>query len=266
MTVVTLLTDFGGTDAYVAEMKGSLLASWSSLATTDENPPVLVDVSHAVPRHDVAAGARLLASTLDVFPRGTIHVAVVDPGVGTDRRAIAVRTAGQYVLGPDNGLLTPALVRPDAEALVLDPVRHRRVGAPPSRVFDGRDLFAPAAAFLACGRAWNDLGVPCEPPPLRLRSPEAVVGPDGIEGEVVHVDAFGNARTNIPSHLVTTDARIFAGNDPRALRLVPAYGNIEAGAAAGVPSSDGHLEIAVREASAADRLGLRPGSPVRVRA
>ncbi len=244
--IVTLLTDFGTADGYVAEMKGVLLSHAPELA--------LVDVTHDVPPQDVESGRLALARYWRRFPPGTVHLAVVDPGVGSVRGALAVASEGRFLVGPDNGVLSPALLARAARAVRL-PI--------PSRVaptFHGRDVFAPAAAALATGAALDALGDP-EPEPVVRRTPEARRLADGsIEGVVIAVDRFGNAITN----LLTPGAGEVLVED-RVLPLRRVYADVAPGTALALVGSNGLIEIAVRDGSAADRLALRRGARVVLR-
>jgi S-adenosylmethionine hydrolase len=177
MPLITLLTDFGTSDSYVAEMKGVLL---------DRCPgAVLVDVTHAVPPGDVRAGAYLLGRAWARFPRETVHLAVVDPGVGTERAALALRAHNHWFVGPDNGLFTQVIRDAEVEVVVL-PVP---VGASPT--FHGRDLFAPAAAALARAAELRALGEPLTTIPIRLSYTEPHYEGKSVVGEIVYVDRFG---------------------------------------------------------------------------
>lgn len=244
-TLITLLTDFGTADGYVAEVKGVLL----SLAPE----ATLVDASHDVPPQDVELGRLSLARYWRRFPAGTVHLVVVDPGVGTDRRAIAVGSHGRYLVGPDNGVLSPALLMPEAEVVELP------IPAGASATFHGRDVFAPAAARLAVGVPLVELGEPCTDSIIR-RTPEARRRADGrMEGQVIAVDRFGNLITN----LLTTHAGTVAVAGYR-LPLRRSYadaGEDGAGLVALVGSS-GLIEIALRDGSAAGLLGLGRGAEV----
>lgn len=244
--LVTLLTDFGTADGYVAEMKGVILA-----AVPDAT---LVDASHDVAPHDVECGRLALARYWRRFPPGTVHLAVVDPGVGSDRAALAVESDGRYLVGPDNGLLSPALLVAGARVVAL-PVPSR--AAP---TFHGRDVFAPAAAALAGGTALDALGHPVHAPQVR-RTPEARRLADGsIAGEVIAVDRFGNAITNLLSR---------SGGDltvaGRTLAVRRVYADVAPGAPLALVGSNGLLEIAVRDGNAAQQLGIRRGEPVVLR-
>jgi S-adenosylmethionine hydrolase len=185
--VVALLTDFGLQDHYVGAMKGAILTACPEAT--------LVDVTHEVPAHDVAAGALALDASYRHFPPGTVFVAVVDPGVGSERRPIAVGAGRWLFVGPDNGLLTFVLeVHPAARVhLLANPLLFRE---PRSPVFHGRDLFGPVAARLARGLALEEVG-PAVTDPVRLEQPPKTRTEDGWSGAVLHVDRFGNLTTNL---------------------------------------------------------------------
>jgi S-adenosylmethionine hydrolase len=249
--IATLLTDFGTADGYAAEMKGVLL---SHVPET-----TLVDVSHEVAPQDVEGARLAVARYWRRFPPGTVHLVVVDPGVGSRRDALAVASDGRFLLGPDNGVLSAALFLAGARAVRL-PVPAR--AAP---TFHGRDVFAPAAAQLLGGVALDDLGEPVSEPVLR-RTPEARRLPDGsIEGTVIAVDRFGNAITNL---LVTGPMAQGGGSLLVRERTIPmrrVYADAEPGTALALPGSNGLLEIAVRDGSAAERLGISRGERVVLR-
>jgi S-adenosylmethionine hydrolase len=251
MAIVTLLTDFGTADGYVAEMKGVLL-SGAPGAT-------LVDVSHDVPAHDVEAGRLALARYWRRFPRGTVHVAVVDPGVGSARAALAVESDGRFLVGPDNGVLSPALLAAGARAVAL-PVAAR--AAP---TFHGRDVFAPAAARLAGGAALDSLGEPTDACVVR-RTPEARRLADGaVEGCVIAVDRFGNAVTNLVAGAAVAQHGGVVVVGGRAVPVRRVYADVAPGEAVAVVGSNGLLEVAVREARAVDTLRIRRGDTVVLR-
>lgn len=220
----------------------------------------LDDISHDVPRGDVAGASRALARYWSRYPGGTIHLVVVDPGVGTDRRALAVEADGRFLVAPDNGVLSGVL---DAahrwtsfEISNPDLLPSER-----SRTFHGRDVFAPAAAHLARGGALGDLGREVDDP-VRLREPAPMLEADPAVGVVVQADRFGNLITNLPGSLA-----VEAGEVEIAGRSVPAaatYGDVGSGALVALENSDGRLEIAVRDGSAAETLEAGPGTEVRV--
>jgi len=245
MAIITLLTDFGTADSYVAEMKGVLLSRAPDVA--------LVDVSHQIPPGDIRAGQYVLGRAWRHFPAGTVHLAVVDPGVGTPRRALAVEAAGHRFVAPDNGLLS--FLPADARFVSL-PVP---AGAAPT--FHGRDVFAPAAAALAVGAPLEGLGSPIT---NAIRSPLPAPHHDGtaVIGEVLYVDRFGTLVSNIPAAAVEPGVRIrIAGTDVGSLRRT--FGDVERGTLLAIAGSGGTVEIAVRDGSAARLLGVGVGAEVR---
>lgn len=241
--IITLLTDFGTADGYVGEMKGVLATGAAGAA--------LVDIAHDIAPHDVDGARLALARYWRRFPPGTVHLVVVDPGVGGDRAALAVESEGRFLVGPDNGVLSPALLHAGMRCVSL-PVPH--AAAP---TFHGRDVFAPAAAELAQGIALDALGDPFADPAVR-RTPEATRRDDGaIAGSVISIDRFGNAVTN----LMARRGGVLLVGDWR-LTLARSYGDVEPHAPVALVGSSGLVEIAVRDGSASARLGLERGSAV----
>lgn len=247
--VITLLTDFGTADAYVAELKGVLLRLAPGA--------VVVDATHDVAPGDIAAGAFLLGRIWAAFPAGSVHLAVVDPGVGTARRALAAEAGGHRFVGPDNGLLSRVLELPGAQVVSL--------ATPPgaSPTFHGRDLFAPAAARLALGATLADLGAAVTDPVQLPRPPLVREGTD-LAGVVVHVDRFGTLVTNIPGARVVPGATVRIG--PYDLTLLATFGDVPAGDPVAFVGSGGTVEIAVRDARADVTLGATRGAAVRATA
>ena len=240
-TRLTLLTDFGTADGYVAAMKGVIAA-----IAPDS---IVDDAGHDVAAGDVEAAAWALAAYWLRYPAGTVHVVVVDPGVGTKRDAIAVEANGRFLVGPDNGVLSWALR--DASG----PVAIYELPRPDhdiSSTFHGRDLFAPAAARLALGESSSSLG-PRKLGIVRLPWPEPVRHARGVDGVVVHVDHFGNLITNIPAGLVAGDVTVRVGIMEVDVRR--AYGDVLTGELVAHVGSRGLLEIAVRDGRAVQRLG-----------
>jgi S-adenosylmethionine hydrolase len=248
--LVTLLTDFGTADSYVAEMKGVLLSRAPSAT--------LVDLTHAVPPGDIRAGAYLFGRAWPRFPAGTIHCAVVDPGVGTARAAFALAAHGHYFVGPDNGLFTTVFRDAPVEIASL-PTPD---GAAPT--FHGRDLFAPAAAALATGARLRDLGAPFGGIPERLAYTEPHYEGKSVVGEVVYVDRFGTLITNLTPELVPSYA-VMEVEDLDAGPLRRTFGDVATGGLVAYVGSGGAVEIAVRDGSAARRLGVGVGGRVRAR-
>ena len=245
--IVTLLTDFGLQDSYVAEMKGVVLAAVPGVT--------LVDVTHAVPPGDVLAGQYLLARTWQRFPTGTVHLVVIDPGVGTARRAIAVRHEGHVFVGPDNGVLTPVLDRATVVELAIP--EHA------SPTFHGRDVFAPAAARLAAGESLENLGRLLADPVRRSRGPAVREG-DDVVGSVIYVDGFGTLVTNISAELLG-GFREVAVRGEAPIPLGRTFADVPSGALIAFVGSGGTLEIAARDRSAALALGVGLGAEVRCR-
>jgi S-adenosylmethionine hydrolase len=251
--LITLTTDFGAGSGYPAQMKAVLLSALPGAR--------LVDVSHEVPRHDVLAGALLLEACLPWFPADAVHLAVVDPGVGTERRALCVRDAdGRTLVAPDNGLLTPFL-GDGARAFAIEP--GRAVPPPRSATFHGRDLFAPAAAFVARGGDPAALG-PAVADPVRLPWPAAVRRGEELAGETLAADSFGNLVTSIREHDLAGAPVVRAEAGGRPVRWVRTYGEASAGEVVALVGSGGRVEIAVREGSAAAVLGAVRGASVRL--
>jgi S-adenosylmethionine hydrolase len=248
---ITLLTDFGLADTYVGQVKGAILAVAPEAA--------IVDLTHAVPPQDLVAGAFLLWSAVETFARGTVHVAVVDPGVGSPRLAIALETArGDRLVGPDNGLLMPAAERLGgvARAVELNDSAFWRV-VDPSVSFHGRDIFGPVAAHLANGVPLERVGTP-----VSDLARSALPRSDGRIGEVIHVDAYGSLVTSVPADMLP--ARFVVNVNGRQARGVTYYAAVAPGALLALTGSSGLLEISVRDGSAAQVTGARRGTPVSV--
>ncbi len=224
----------------------------------------LVDITHEIPPHDIQEAALELAASYHYFPSGTVFLVVVDPGVGSARRGLAVDTGDYRFVAPDNGVLTEVLRQTPAKRMVE--ITERRYARPTvSRTFEGRDRFAPAAAWLAKGVQLSALGRSagqCEAVDLPVPEIEA----DRISGCVLRVDRFGNLLTNITRTIVERFAesgsiQIEAG-EHRIGRLVATYAEMEGEEACALFGSTDHLEVAARAASARDLLGLDRGSPV----
>lgn len=253
MTIVTLLTDFGHAEPYVGQVKGALL--------TIAPGATIVDLTHAVPPQDVATAAFLLATAVEAFPAGTIHVGVVDPGVGSPRRAIALATRrGDTLVGPDNGLLWPAVERLGGllRAVELSERRYWR-SAPTSGTFHGRDIFGPAAGHLAGGVSLAALGLPVAEAELtRYEVPRAV----GEHGEVLYVDTYGNLVTSLVPRPDERIERVALRVGDHLAQGAPFYAAVAPGRLLVVVGSDGWLEIASRDGSAAAVTGARRGTRV----
>ncbi len=250
MRLITLLTDFGTTDSYVAEVKAALYCGAPGV--------LLVDVTHSVAPGDVRGGAYLLSRTWHRFPSGTVHLAVIDPGVGSSRAALALAARGHWFVGPDNGLFTSVLKDSEVEIVSLP----TPTGASPT--FHGRDLFAPAAAALASGVALHTLGEPFMGMPERLSYREAFYEGKTVVGEIVYVDRFGSLVTSLTPELVPSYATVeVEGLDIGPLRRT--FADVPTGGLLAFVGSGGAIEIAVRDGSAARRLGIGVGGRVRAR-
>ena len=244
MPLVTLLTDFGTRDSYVGEMKGVLL----TLAPCS----VLVDISHDIPAGDVLAAGIVLSRVWHRFPAGTVHLAVVDPGVGTARRALAASAGDHCFVAPDNGILS-----------FVDGARFVELGiaATASATFHGRDVFAPAAARLANGSVPASLG-PAVADPRRLSLPEPRREGASWVGEVIYVDGFGTLVTNLRQETLGGAGWVrIAGRNAGPLRRT--FGDVKRGELVAFPGSGGTIEIAVREGNAARVLNAAVGTAVR---
>jgi S-adenosyl-L-methionine hydrolase (adenosine-forming) len=260
--IVTLLTDFGTADYFVGAMKGALLAV---------NPEArVVDITHEIPVYNVEAGAFTLRAAFETFPEGTVHVVVVDPGVGSARRAIALTGSGHTFVGPDNGVFGYVYerVRPLRVFHVTNERYFRREVSP---TFHGRDIFAPVAGALSLGVRAGDLGAEIEDF-VRLPSAAPARLDDGrLAGTVIHVDRFGNCVTNVtprdlPDEAIAGGARLLVrGHEVRTFRSFFAEDEGAGGEPFAVWGSAGLLEIAVFRDSAARVLGVRRGDRVEVR-
>ncbi len=255
MRLITFTTDFGHLDWFVGVLKGAVLTRHSQAR--------IVDLTHGIPPGDVPAGAFALLAAHAAFPRGTVHVAVVDPGVGSARAALALRTRDYYFVGPDNGVLSWALR--GQRVLEVRRLTNRALWREPlSATFHGRDIFAPVAAHLSAGGRFRDLGEEAMDF-IRLPWPTPSRGRGGWLGQVVYVDRFGNAITNLETASV-----LGAGGavgwvvlpQRRRCRVGACYQAAGPGRLVAVPGSSGCLEIAVNGGSAAALHGLKVGSPI----
>jgi len=260
-TIITLLSDFGLKDPYVAEMKAVILCKCPEAK--------IVDISHEIDKFNIRMGAFVLASAAPYFPKGTTHVAVVDPGVGTKRRPIIVKTKRSYFVGPDNGVIMLAALK--------EGLRHVHVIENPqymfsrvSKTFHGRDIFAPAAAYLAKGCAASEFG----------KKIEDYVVPNFVKpcfennvasGEVLHVDGFGNIITNISSEILSRlairendFAKIDIDREATVLKFCSAYGDVSLGEVLAIVGSHDFLEFSVNQGSAAERFKAKSGDLIRV--
>ena len=254
----TLTTDFGTRDWFVGTMKGAVLGI--------NQRALIVDITHEIPPGDIRTGAFALMAACRYFPRGTVHVAVVDPGVGSQRRAIAVQTANYIFVGPDNGVLSWALAHEKIRTIrqLENPKYFLK---PISRTFHGRDIFAPVAAHLSRGLAMKQLGRQLKDI-VHLPWPKPGEQRGEVRGEIVHIDRFGNAITNIETKLIARGRKCLCevtGERRVRCSLATFYGAVAVNSPLAVMGSSGFLEIAVNGGSAAQRYGLKTGGLVVVR-
>jgi S-adenosyl-L-methionine hydrolase (adenosine-forming) len=250
--IITLLSDFGLADSYVAAMKAVLIRECPEAR--------LIDITHQVPRHDVLCGSITLERAVDGFPSGTVHLAVVDPGDEQTPVAANARINQQLVVGPDNGLITwPWRMHGGGDALELT-WRPKRT---PSHTFHGRDIFAPVAGQLAAGTPIEELGRPIDDPVLLDIAPANE--PTG-RGRVIHLDHFGNATTNIPVEVLGPKPQATVHVNRRTIgKLKKTYWDVPPGKPLALIGSSGLLEIAVRDGSAKEDLKVRVGDEVELR-
>lgn len=256
MCIVTLLSDFGSRDQYVSEMKGTILTLCPSAT--------VVDISHEIEKFNIRAGAFVLATASRHFPAGTIHVVVVDPGVGGKRRDLLIETPRGAYIGPDNGVLLPAALRDGVkEAYSIESERFMRI--PVSSTFHGRDVFAYTAGKIACGAEPSEVG-PRVSDMVSVAFAEATVSHDRIGCEVLVTDSFGNIVTtagekdlSVAGIEVGTKIAMRARRRVHNLSVVRTYSDADEGRAVLLVGSHGFLEIAINKGNAAKRFHVRPG-------
>lgn len=259
MPIITLTTDFGIKNEFVAVMKGVILGI---------SPAVqIVDVTHAVAPQNIMEGAFALWRAASFFPAQAIHLFVVDPGVGTSRRAIAARIGSQYFVGPDNGLLTPIIESAEqaGNAMEFIHLQNSKYFLPVvSRTFHGRDIFSPIAAHIATGAALAELGVPILDP-VRLALPKPIKTESGWTAHITVVDVFGNLTLDLPSSaLQNRTAVLFRLHQAEVSGVVDSYGQRPPGDLVAVVDSEGFIEIAEVNGNAAGRLNVNVGDMVEV--
>jgi S-adenosylmethionine hydrolase len=251
MSLLTLLTDFGTADYYVAAVKGTVLRLAPGTA--------LVDVSHEVPPGDVETASFLLRAAAPSFPGGTVHLAVVDPGVGSGRRILAVRAGAGLFVAPDNGLLTPFLDGAEVRSVERDELFL----SGPGQTFHGRDRFAPVAASLLRGEGLESLG-PEIPDPVRLPASPPRRQPGRISGRVIHVDRYGNLVTDIPAGWLPPGPCRAETGGKAISRRAGHYAEIPPGEAAMIPGSLGTVELSLNGEDLARAWKIARGAGVDV--
>jgi S-adenosylmethionine hydrolase len=259
MNVITLTTDFGSGDHEAGVLKGVI---WKIAPDVH-----IADLSHDIPPHDILAGALLLSRCVPYFPVGTIHVGVIDPGVGTERRGLAMRLGSQFFVGPDNGLFTLVLEYAEAhswpiECVCLDQPQYWLPDV--KNIFHGRDVFSPVAAHIANGIPITALGTPVSDP-IQLPIPQPQRTIDGWQAQIIHIDHFGNLATNLREDVFSSRKDVvFLIKDVKIRGLVNAFGDRQPGELVALFDSSGYLAISVVNGSAAQRLGCKPGDLVEI--
>lgn len=261
MPIITLLSDFGLKDPYVAEMKAVILSICQDVR--------IVDISHEVEKFDIRMGALFLASAAPYFPKNTVHLAVVDPGVGTKRRPVIFQTKRSLYVGPDNGLLVLS-AQADGIKHVHQIVDDRYLSHRISRTFHGRDVFAPIATHLACGIKPNSFG-PEIKDYVKPRFTNPTIRGKEILGEVLSIDSFGNIITNITTNLLEdihviegASLNVELGKKEETLKLCKAYGYTPAGTLLSIIGSHDFLEISINLGNAGKKFKAKAGDPVKI--
>jgi len=252
--IIALTTDFGTQDGFVGQMKGVILGI---------NPGArLVDITHDIEPFQVLQGALVLKGVSRHFPEGTIHVAVVDPGVGGPRRGIVLRCRDRYYVGPDNGLFS-LIISSAAQWDAREIINPEFMLPRPHPTFHARDMFAPAAAHLSRGICFDKLGPPITDPVI-LPIPSAEPTSEGIAGQVIYVDRFGNLTTNIEEEMLNRQVKTVAVGDVVIQGISRYFSEVREGAPLALINSFGLLEIAVNLGNAAALLGLGKGAQIKV--
>jgi S-adenosyl-L-methionine hydrolase (adenosine-forming) len=254
VSIITLTTDFGTKDGYAAQMKGVILGIYPQAR--------LIDVTHDIQPYSVIEGALVLKGVSRYFQEGTIHVGVVDPGVGSKRRCIALKADKRSYVGPDNGLFS--LIFQSAQEWEAREITKPAYLLPqPHATFHGRDVFAPTAAHLCAGQSFDSVG-PTIQDPVRLNLPEPSHTPDGIQGEIIYIDRFGNLTSNIPADMLTRNVRFVEAGNARISGISRFFGEVPESEPLALINSFGFLEIAVNKRDASRELAVGTGEPVRI--
>ncbi|MBC8869171.1 MAG: SAM-dependent chlorinase/fluorinase [Planctomycetes bacterium] len=257
-SIITITTDFGGGSPYVAQMKGVILSI---------NPEaMLVDITHDIAPQNVRQGALVLEEVTQRFPRGTIHVAVVDPGVGTERKIVCAQIAGHYYVAPDNGLLSSVAIV-ESPTQIVSLTNHGYWLPEISRTFHGRDIIAPVAAHLSLATPMGQFGQPINELTM-LDWPKPKTGANRITGEVISIDSFGNLISNITAesltavHDLSSTAVTCAGQTTHG--IAETYAQRPPGSLVALIGSAGKLEVAVADGNAAQKISARVGDTITV--
>jgi S-adenosyl-L-methionine hydrolase (adenosine-forming) len=259
MTVITLTTDFGIKDGFTGVLKGVI---WRICPEAQ-----IADITHTIAPQNIFEGAMALYRAAPFFPKGTVHIAVVDPGVGTGRRPIAARLGDQYFVGPDNGIFTPLYENAEQRKLAMEYVQLDKPEywlEDVSHTFHGRDIFAPVAAHLASGIELDFVGTPILDP-VRIKLLRPIKNPEGWEAHVTVLDVFGNVTTDLRAELLEGQTEVvFIVREHEVHGLVDSYGWKKPGELVALVDSEGFIEIALVNGSAAQVLNVQVGDPIRV--
>ncbi len=253
--IITLTTDFGLQDYYVGALKGVIL----NIAPHAR----LIDISHNIPPQDIMAGAWVIQNAAMLYPEGTVHLVVVDPGVGTERKPVALKINDHFFVGPDNGIFSLLTKDEKFEAVHLTNRGFWR--STPSSTFHGRDIFAPVAAYLSTGTKLSKLGEPMDDlETYRWASP--IADKDGLQGWIIHIDKFGNLITNLSASVIDKvtgqkDLKLYVGNTILT-NIVDTFGSVVEGEPAAYIGSSGMLEIAINKGNAQEMLGVKKGAQI----
>ncbi|MGC8659781.1 MAG: SAM hydrolase/SAM-dependent halogenase family protein [Desulfomonilaceae bacterium] len=252
--VITLTSDFGYRDGFVAQMKGVILGI---------NPNVrLIDTTHDIEPFSMLSAALVLNGFYKYFPDGSIHLVVVDPGVGSTRRGLVLRSRGHYFVGPDNGVFS--LIYLDDDSVEIREIQDSKlIARQPHPTFHGRDIFAPVAAHLSKGTDFAEIGSLISDPE-RINFPRVVEIDSGVEGRVIHIDRFGNLSVNIHSMMLDRPIKEICVGSTKISKLSKTFSDVEKHESVALINSFGLLEIGMNRTSAADRLGVGIGARVRV--
>jgi hypothetical protein len=259
MNVITFLSDFGKNSLYVSQMKGV------ALSIVDAK---LVDITHEIKAHNIKEGAFVLKSVVSHFPVGTVHVAVVDPGVGSDRRGIVITTDSQIFVGPDNGLLIPA-AKSLGKFTVYEIKNEKFMNKIISNTFHGRDIFTPVAANILNGAYFTDIG-PIINDYNDLDFGTGKISEKSAEGKVIYVDSFGNIITNILGSeikkVIDFDSKLmlFVGKRPKRISFVKSYDFVKKGDALATIGSSGYLEISINQSNASEKLKIKEDDEIKI--
>lgn len=253
--IITLTTDFGLQDYYVSAMKAVMIGIAPDVR--------LVDISHDIPSQDIMAGSWVLRNSAMLFPEGTVHTVVVDPGVGTDRKPIALRIEDQLFVGPDNGIFSLLTEEKDFKAVRLTNKSYWNKEL--TNTFHGRDIFAPVAAHLSAGVKLEQLGEPIDEL-VTYRWAVPIADKDGLQGWVIHIDKFGNLVTNLSASLIKEvikdkAVKIYVGNTILD-EIVTTFGSVPEGEPAAFIGSSGMLEVGINKGNAEEMLGVQKGAQI----